>query len=186
MEEGMSNYAEYRVKKENTAVDTIKRFFLILAWVIFAILPVLIGLSSTNLTAVIYIFPVTCMVSIPFGRHTFKMTYIEYEYAVVTGVMRFDIVNGAMKRKSWFEAKIGDMSLLAPYEGAALKQAELAMEKAVHVYKAISSMESPDLYVGLYKNEKGEECVVLFEAINKFLKIAKFYNRNTVVKQVRY
>ena len=182
----MSNYAEHRVKKETTSADIIKRFFLIFAWVIFAVLPVLVGLSSTNLFAIIWLFPVTCMISIPFGRHTVKTTYIEYEYAVVTGVMRFDIVNGAMKRKSWFEAKIGDMSLLAPYEGANQKQADMAMEKAAHVYKAISSMESPDLYVGLYKNEKGEECVVLFEAITKFLKIAKFYNRNTVVKQVRY
>jgi len=187
MEDGMANYAEYRVSKVSKPIDVIMRIGLIFSWILIALAPVLIGLSSTSLTGIIWIFPVTAALAVPFGRHTFRMTYIEYEYAVVSGVMRFDIINGASKRKPWFEVRIGDMTLLAPFQGGYKMQAEQVMEdKNAKVYFAVSSLESPDIYVGIYRNEKGEECIVLFEAINKMLKIAKFYNRNTVVEKVRF
>jgi hypothetical protein len=184
MDEGMSNSAEFRVAKKSTGTDSLKRFFIVLVWYMPAILFLVIGLASINFKWVIYLIPVAMVIAIPFSRHNYKRSFIEYEYALVSGTMRFDIVYGSDQRKEWFNAKISDMTLFAPYEGDYKAKADAV--QAVNKYEAISSYESPDLYCGVYKNESGEQCVVIFEATNKLLKLASFYNRNAVVKKVRY
>lgn len=180
----MTNYTEYRVIKRSDSKDIIKRFFLVIAWCMLPMVFIIVGLSSTNLTWMIYLFPIGMIIAIPFGRHTFKATYKEYEYALVAGVMRFDIIDGTMKRKEWFEAKLGDMTMVAPYEGEYKTKADSF--NADIRYEAISSFDSPDIYFGTYRTEDGNQCIVFFEATNKLLNLGKFYNRNIVIKQVRF
>lgn len=184
MDTGMANYTEYRVEKHTTSKDVWKRVFLTIAWFMLPMIFIIIGLSSTNLTWMVYLFPIGVIIAIPFGRHTLKMTYKEYEYALVSGVMRFDIIDGTMKRKEWFEAKLGNMTMMAPYEGEYKAKAD-AVNADIR-YEAISSFDSPDIYFGIYNNEEGKQCIVFFEATNKLINLAKFYNRNVVVKQVRF
>lgn len=180
----MTNYTEYRVSKRTESKDIVKRFFLVIGWIILPLLFVIIGISSTSLTWMMYLFPIGVIIAIPFGRHTYKMTFKEYEYALVAGVMRFDIIDGTMKRKEWFEAKLGDMTTVAPYEGDYKAKAD-AVTADVR-YEAISSFDSPDIYFGTYRNAEGKECIIFFEATNKFLGLAKFYNRNIVIKKVTF
>lgn len=184
MDEGMTNYTEYKVVKKATGREKLNRFLLVLVWWLIPLVVIVLALSVKALAWMLWLTPVVVMLVIPFGRHTYKMTFIEYEYALVSGAMRFDIINGAAKRHEWFEARLSDMTLLAPYEGQYKEQADKVDAK--YRYVAISSYDSPDIYCGVYKNEDGEQCVVIFEATNKFINLAKFYNRNTVIKQVRF
>jgi len=184
MDDGMINYTEYSVDKKSTSKDTVRRLLLTMAWWMLPVMIIIVGLASTATTWVVFLFPIGMIIAIPFSRHTYKSSFIEYEYALVAGVMRFAIVNGAMKRKEWFEAKLGDMTMIAPYEGEYKTKAD-AMKPDI-TYEAISSFDSPDVYCGVYRNEDGKDCMVYFEATAKLLKLAKFYNRNIVIKEVRY
>ena len=184
MDDGMINYTEYSIEKKSTGSDTVKRLLKTMAWWLLPVGFIIVGLASTATTWVVFLFPIGMIIAIPFSRHTYKASFLEYEYALVAGVMRFAIVNGAMKRKEWFEAKLGDMTTVAPYEGDYKTKADSA--KVDITYEAISSFESPDVYFGIYKNEEGKDCIVYFEATNKLLKLAKFYNRNIVIKEVRF
>lgn len=184
MDEGMTNYMEYRVAKNTTARDRLKRFIIIFGWSILPLMLIIVGLAVKPLTVLIYMTPVGVMIAIPFGRHQYHMSFIEYEYALVAGVIRMDKIYGSIKRKPWFEAKLSDMTLLAPYEGGYKTKAD-AFQADIR-YEAASSLDSPDVYVGTYRNEEGNQCVLFFEATNKFINLAKFYNRNIVVKQTRF
>jgi hypothetical protein len=184
MDESMTNYAEYRVEKKSTSKDFWKRILIGFAWFMLPMMFIIVGLSSTSLTWAVYFFPIGVIIAVPFGRHNVKATFKEYEYALVAGVMRFDIIDGTMKRKEWFEAKLGDMNMIAPYEGDYKTKAD-AVTADIR-YEAISSFASPDVYFGTYRNEEGKQCIVFFEATNKLLSLAKFYNRGIVIKQVRF
>jgi len=184
MDESMTNYAEYRVEKKSTASDIGKRMLIGFAWFMLPMIFIIVGLSSTSLTWMVFLFPIGVIIAVPFGRHNVKATFKEYEYALVAGVMRFDIIDGTMKRKEWFEAKLGDMTIIAPYEGEYKAKADSI--SAEIRYEAISSFDSPDVYFGAYRNDEGKQCIVFFEATNKLLNLAKFYNRGIVIKQVRF
>ncbi len=176
-----SNYFEYCVEVKNEGALRLKRFLLVLAYilfpvVLFSVLCLLrlyvLGCFTVILTAILCFF-------------TWRYVQIEYEYIVVKGEMSFSKIFGRRSRREFLKVRIQDMSMLAPYKDSYKARADLIGKK----YFAVSSMKSPDIYAAIFKEgKKNEQAVVLFEATSKFVHLAKFYNSAIVVDnpELRY
>ncbi len=164
-----ANYFEYCVQAKPEGTLRIKRALLISAYVLFPI--VFFALLCMLKLYVLGCFTVLFTAIICF--YTWRYVQIEYEYTIVKGEMTFARIYGRRSRKNFLSVRIQDMSLIAPYRDEYKRRADAVQEK----HFAVSSMRSPDIYVGLYTNEKSKKtAAVFFEATEKMVRIAKFYN----------
>ncbi len=176
-----ANYFEYCVEAKSEGTLRVKRILLILAYILVpvAFFTLLCFLKLYVLGCFIVLFTaILCF-------FTWRYVQIEYEYIVVKGEMSFSKIFGRQSRREFLKVRIQDMSLLAPYKDEYKARADAAEKK----YFAVSSMKSPDIYVGIFKEGKSREnSVIFFEATSKFVKLAKFYNSAVTVDnpELRY
>lgn len=169
-----ANYFEYCVEAKNEGSLKLKRTFLIALYILFPLVfftllcylkLFVLGCFIVLFTAIIWFF-------------TWRYVQIEYEYRVVKGEMTFAKIYGRKSRREFLEVRLQDMSLVAPYKDEYKNRADACEIK----HYAVSSMSSPDIYVGLYTDEKTKKsAAVFFEATSKFVKLAKFYNSSATV-----
>lgn len=176
-----ANYFEYAVVAANEGKLKLKRVLLVIAYILIPI--AFLSLCIATKLIPLGFFTALIAVAVPF--FTWRYVQLEYEYQIAKGEMRFSKIYGGKSRREFLKVRIQDMSLIAPYNDEYKAKADAANVK----YYAVSSMSSPDVYFGLFKNEKTKETsVVFFEAIPKFVKISKFYNSSATVdsKTLRY
>lgn len=170
-----ANYFEYCVEAKNEGKLKLKRILLILAYILFPIIffsilcmfkLYVLGCFIVLFTAIIWFF-------------TWRYVQIEYEYQIVKGEMTFSKIYGRKSRREFLKVRLQDMSLIAPYKDEYKTRADAAENK----YYAVSSMSSPDVYVGIFTDEKTKKTsAVFFEATAKTVKLAKFYNSSVTVE----
>ena len=170
-----ANYFEYCFEAKNEGKLKFKRILLILAYILFPIILFsvlcmfklyVLGCFIVLFTAIIWFF-------------TWRYVQIEYEYQIVKGEMTFSKIYGRKSRREFLKVRIQDMSLIAPYKDEYKSRADAAENK----YYAVSSMSSPDVYVGIFTDEKTKKTsAVFFEATAKMVKLAKFYNSSVTVE----
>ncbi len=83
------------------------------------------------------------------------------------------------------EMKIKDFSTVAPYNDPEYRRQFDAMG-IKNVLNHSSSPSHPNVYYGVYKNESGEDCAILFDMIDKTMGIFEYYNKNTVVAELHF
>ncbi|HPE95439.1 MAG TPA: hypothetical protein PLT66_05185, partial [Bacillota bacterium] len=124
------------------------------------------------------------MVSVIYFWYFSHYTKIEYEYVISSATFRMESILAQRKRSVLFETPIKDIEKLVPYAGNKSTYEASDIEKKIF---CASSINSPDLYICVYRDESGKKTAALFDATNKALSIFKFYNSSaTVIKQVRY
>ncbi len=170
-----ANYFEYSVEAKNEGRLKLRRFLLIIGYILFPIVffavlarfkLYVLGCFAVLFTAILVFF-------------TWRYTQIEYEYQIVKGEMTFSKIYGRKSRKDCLKVRMQDMSLIAPYDEKNKASADAVENK----FYFVSSMNSPDIYFGLFKNEKsGAISAVFFEATAKTVKLAKFYNSSATVE----
>ncbi|MFA6948147.1 MAG: hypothetical protein WCQ72_04135 [Eubacteriales bacterium] len=180
MDDGVINTAEHRVRKKVEGVYRLKRILVRTGLILFPLIPLLLGASVKVLSPLLWMTPVFLLVDVFILRYFFRYVDIEYEYAVVSGSLRVDIVYGNERRKSWLEVKFKDMSVIAPYSGEYTSAADDPSIK--NRYEAVSSLTAPDCYYGTFNDDSGERSVIFFEPTNKILSLAKLYNKSTVIR----
>jgi hypothetical protein len=176
-----ANYFEYSVEAKVEGKLKLKRMLLIALYILFPVVfftilcmvkLFMLGCFLVLFTAILWFF-------------TWRYVQIEYEYQIVKGEMTFAKVYGGKSRREFLKVRIQDMSIVAPYNDEYKARADAADVK----YYAVSSMSSPDVYFGLFKDEKTKETsVIFFEATSKMVKLSKFYNSSATVesKTLRY
>lgn len=83
------------------------------------------------------------------------------------------------------EMKIKDFEKIAPYNDPTYR-AEFDKLGIKNVINHSSSPSNPNVYYGIYTNEAGEKCAILFDMIDKTLGIMTYYNKNTVVTELHF
>lgn len=182
MDQGMTNYAEYRVMKKVEGTYRLKRNLYKTAFAVLPFATIIIGLSIQPI--LLWLTPVFVMIAIMLGRQLYRYFQIDYEYSVLMGQIKVEYVYGNVRRRNMIEARFRDMSVIAPYEGEHKAKADAPDIKKR--YEAISSFSSPNVYFGTFTNEEGERSVLFFEATNKILSLARLYNPSVVMKKVTY
>lgn len=175
-----SNY-EYVVAQKNEGKWRVRRLGLVFLYIAFVIGWFVFGFIS-NLFPLMALIPVTLWILVFF---TWRYVNVEYEYAVVSGIVTFSNIYGNKSRRTVKEFAIRDCSLIAPLSESADKIRAFAPECTIN---ALSSAEAEDAYVALFADaNSGKHIAVCFEATEKMLKICRFYNSScTVVKSVKY
>ncbi len=175
------NYFEYSVEAKSEGKLKLKKLIMLTSYIL---------VPAVFLTVVIWtgLIPLgffTALIAVAYPFFTWRYVKPEYEYTIAKGEMTFSRVYGGKSRKDFLKVRIQDMSLIAPYNDEYKARSDEVNEK----YYCVSSMSSPDVYFGLFKNEKTKKTsAVFFEATAKMVKLAKFYNGSATVesKNLRY
>jgi hypothetical protein len=128
------------------------------------------------------LIPVTLWIIIYF---TWRYVKPDYKYTIAQGDMTFTISYGKKKKptKPKTSFKVSSAVAIAP-------KAELADAirefHPKHIYSAVPSVKSTDVYAALYENGAGERFVFYFVATAAALKLLRFLNSKTVVTKTTY
>lgn len=184
----MEFLCEYTVDRKKEGLYRFAKPLIISLWFIVPIIVIIIGfvvggtfgnLGGLAYATVFIVPPLTAGLAKFFGPSTTAFADVAYEYSISAGEMSFAKIYGDRYRKEWFGLKIADMEKCAPYTLDA--QRELENERFDRIYKAASSVNAEHLYYAIYRNDKGERCLMYFEVIQKSLKMIKSYFHATVM-----
>jgi len=179
MEESI-NYAEYTVEKKPEGKNLQKRIFMIGLYVLaFAAICVVISLTQGAGAVWGGVFFVLLVALIWF---TWRLVKEERKYEVVNAKLKIQELNGSGKGKVVFENLVSEFTVIAPMTA----EYEAQFKNADEILDFRGNSKSPDSYFARLEKD-GKTTVVCFEAINKMLKVMKFYNsKGTVVTVVRH
>lgn len=173
------NYAEYTVDQRSEGGHRRKRILLITLYTVFCVG----GLAF--FVGVLKLWPVGAIIPLlTFILHglTWRYAQLEHKYEVVNAKLRVSEIYGRKKQVTVFENFVSEFSIIAPMTDEYREQ----WEKADRILDYRGSKKSTDSYFARLEKD-GSSTVVYFEAINKMLKVMKFYNaKATVVTEMRY
>lgn len=176
-----TNFAEYTVEKKCEGTYRLKRILLKIAlWLpLFLLSAIFIVL---NIPVWVILVPVYPLIWMKILKPVFyPYVYIEYEYTIASGSMRFAEVLGKCKRREKLDILISDMETIAPYNEQYRAAADAS--DIVNRYEFVSTMKAPEIYFATFE-EDGEKSVVFFQPTNKALGLLRFHNRAAVVTKV--
>ena len=163
------NYFEYNVEKKADGKTKLQRFGIFLIDIVLLIVLFIVVPSSLILISF-------CGFAMIFAILTFflyKKTQVEFEYEIAGGEITMAKVYGGRSRKTLFSKKISAFSIIAPYTEEAFKE---SAKGELKIYNCLSSPDAIDQYFGLFEDENGNKCAVIFQAPKKAVSIMRFYN----------
>ncbi len=178
MEESV-NYAEYTVEQKAEGKNLRKRIALIVLYLFFGL-----GVTGFFLFVVKFwpigsIMPILTVILVGL---TWRYAALEHKYEVVNAKLRISEIYGRKKQEMVFENLVSEFSLIAPMTD----EYKDKYAKADKILDYRGSKTSPDSYFARLEKDN-KTTVVYFEAVNKMLKVMKFYNsRATVITEMRY
>lgn len=177
-----TNFVEYSVEQKPEGKYLARKILLIGFYVVFAaVYFFMLTLGPVKIPMLIALLPLFLWIIIFF---TWRYAAVEHEYTIVSGTMRLAEVYGNKTHKTIIEVKIKDMSVIAPWNEEAKAKLPAGISKT---YNMLPSKSSPDAYYAVCGIEGGQKILILFDAIEKALKIMKFYNSAAiVVTKTRY
>lgn len=150
-------------------------------------------LGRAGLLAVVAAFVVVCfitfppvaivaMVLLPVILTLWKKFNCDFKYVIEGASITFYYVYFASKKpKEILKVIIKDFHEVAPR--TAESDAKIKADGYNKVYMFASSSNAVDQYYATFE-QNGEKCVVYFEAVEKSLKLLRYYNSNTIVTVV--
>lgn len=180
---GSSNYAEYVVAKKVEGQYKMQRILMLLSYAgVFALLlaMVIIFNNITHLGILaIPLFALAPSAAWMLYFFTWPIVSIEYSFTVDASVLTVEKVMGGKRKVKLFEAKVKELSLIAPYDEEYSKEAdEFAADNRV---EAVPSMDCCDLYFALHTDDAGKKTIIFFQATAQSLKALKYYNSSAIV-----
>lgn len=174
------NYAEYTVEKKPEGKNLQKRILLIGLYLLaLAVVVLLITLTQGGMAVAGGVLFVLIVALVWF---TWRLVKEERKYEVINAKFKIQELNGSGKGTVVFENLVSEFSIIAPMTDEYKDQ----WSKADKILDCRGSRKSPDSYFARLEKD-GKTTVVYFEAINKMLKVMKFYNsKGTVVTTMRY
>ncbi|NLL05535.1 MAG: hypothetical protein GX270_07065 [Clostridiaceae bacterium] len=94
---------------------------------------------------------------------------VEYEYSITNGDIDIDKIINQKKRKHLYSTRCKDIELMAKLSSSKYNE---SIAKAPLIIKAISSMDSPEVYFAVI-NSNGKKVTLYFEPNEKMLKSLK-------------
>lgn len=159
---------EYTVSKKVEGKYRLHRLLMILAYIVFGG-AFFFGLFLAHLYPLMAFSVLVEWIAIYF---TWRYVSIEYRYETLSGGIKFFTIYGGKTKREDLSLRIKDFDEIGAYNS------DVAARSFDMKYSYLSSDSKQDAYYATFKNNDGKECIVLFEAIDRSLKIFKFYNSN--------
>lgn len=174
------NYSEYTVEQKAEGKNLRKRVLFITGYLVFGL-----GLSGFFLFGPVKIWPIGSILpilTVILIGMTWRYAQLEHRYEVANAKFRVSEIYGRKRMETVFENLVSEFSIIAPMTDEYKDQ----WANADKILDYRGSKNSPDSYFARLEKD-GKTTVVYFEAINKMLKVMKFYNsKGTVVTTMRY
>ncbi len=188
----MDFLCEYTVQRKKEGLYRFAKAGIIALWILIPIAVIIIGFSVASndgiwvlgYATVVVVPPLAFFLAKGFYPATAAFAEVDYEYTIASGEMSVAKIFGNRFRREWFNLKISDMERCAPYNADA--QREISAQSFDKVYMAASSMDAKQLYYAIFRNSRGEYCIMYFEVIKKSLKMIKTYFPSTVMSSLEY
>ncbi len=192
---------EHLVEKKPEGTYKMQRRLMALAYCVVPILVIVLLASFMGWASFVFV-PIFFVLARPVFYGTWR--YVNYQQCYEirnAGTMRFTHYYGKKFKtdkgdehadehkaeKFILEMKIKDFEMIAPYNVQPYRGDfdALGIPEA-RIINHTSSPSHPNIYYGVYTNEAGEKCAILFDMIEKSLGIISYYNRKTVVTELHY
>jgi len=173
------NSIEFTMKKKEDGKTRLTRAWIFIACIMpFLILTMFLMRFATQF---IVITAPAIILTIYLCWYTRRFTRIEYEYVIVSGDFSVSAIYDNLSRKDLIKnIKIKDMHKIVPYH---TNEPLLEAPEINQVLQYCSELADPDLYIGIYDDEKRGRTAVIFNTSRKLVQIMKFYNGlNVIVK----
>lgn len=165
------NFYEYVTSPKKQPKFRLKRTLMLLAYVAYVAAFMIAGFATGLLVPLLALVPLTTWILVWF---TWRYVAVEYEYSFVGGMMVLSYIYGGKSRKKVAEIRIKDMTLIAPFEGEYIAEAEkYAPEKTIDF---TSNLQRDDVYFALYETADARRGILYFEVTDQTIRIMKYYN----------
>lgn len=184
----MEFLCEHVVSRRKEGLYRFAKPAIIAAWIAVPVVIIIICLGSALafdldfLWISVFMIPLFAWLAVKIGPITAAYGEVAYEYSIVSGEVEFAKIYGDRFRRKWFTVKFADMETVAPYSGIYTDKADrVTYDK---IYKAVSSLDAPNVYFGTWTDDRGRNCILFMEMIPKSLKMARSYNHTTVMTKL--
>ncbi len=180
----MDFICEHVVERKKEGAYRFAKHLIVGAWFLVPTLIIIVCMALINtfqldfLWFSIFLIPLFAFLGLKIGPITCAYGEVSYEYSIVSGEAEFAKIYGDRFRKTWFKVKLSELETVAPYTGLYAEKAD--REAYDRIYRAVSSINAPNVYYGIWTDEDGKRCLLFMEMIPKSLKMMRSYNRNTV------
>lgn len=172
------NLYEYVTSPKKQTSFRVKRTLMILGYIVYDIALLIVGLATPLFVPMMALIPLSTWILVWF---TWRYVSVEYEYSFAGGMMILSYVYGGRSRKKIAEIRIKDMTMIAPFEGDYVKEAEkYAPERTLDF---TSDLQRDDVYFALYETADARRGILYFEATEQTLKIMRYYNSMALVRR---
>ena len=170
------NLYEYVVSPKKQPIFRLKRALMVLGYIVYVVALLIVGFTTRLLVPMMALVPLSTWILVWL---TWRYVAVEYEYSLAGGFMTLNKIYGGRSRKKVAEIRIKDMSMIAPFDGDYIKEAErYAPERTVDF---TSDLQKPEVYFALYETEDKRRGILYFEATDQALRILRYYNSQAVV-----
>ncbi|MBQ7398188.1 MAG: hypothetical protein IJW09_05120 [Clostridia bacterium] len=166
---------EYVTSPKKQASYKLKRMLMILAYVVYVVALLIVGFTTRLFVPMMALVPLSTWIIVWL---TWRYVSVEYEYSMTGGIMTLNKIYGGRSRKKVADIRIKDMTLIAPFDGEYITQAErYAPERTVDF---TSDLQKPEVYIALYETEDKHRGILYFEVTDQALRILRYYNSQAV------
>ncbi len=172
------NLYEYVTSPKKQTSFRIKRLLMLLGYVVYVVALLTVGFTTRLLVPMLALVPLSTWILVWL---TWRYVAVEYEYSFAGGMMVLSYIYGGKSRKKIAEIRIKDMSMIAPFEGDYIKEAEkYAPERTIDF---TSDLQRDDVYFALYETADARRGILYFEATDQTLKIMRYYNSMALIRR---
>lgn len=111
---------------------------------------------------------------------SWKQTYVEYEYSIISGVFFLARIYGKTRRKEIFEADLHDAVIIAPFNEIYCEKAEKCEPN--DIFYAISSRKAENSWFIIFEESGETKTLILFEADERAISTLRHYCPRVTVK----
>lgn len=173
------NNVEFTMKRKDNAKTRLQRFGIVFGCVL-AVIIILAVIGSIAVNFVYVAVPALFTLSIFACWYLLRFTRVEYEYVINGGDFAISAIYDNVSRKDLMETKVKEMQKVVPYQS---NEPLLTAPDINKVLYYCSDLQHPDLYIGIFDDEKKGRVAVVFNTSRKLVQIMKFYNAlNVTVK----
>lgn len=105
--------------------------------------------------------------------YLWRFASIEYEYTIMGGEISFEVVYGRRQRKHFYSAKLNRVEKLAALNGKKVTKEDF--QGVTREVFCASTMNNPNTWYAIVKEENGEKTLLFFEVTTKAEKTLRFY-----------
>lgn len=184
----MDFLCEHVVERKKEGLYRFKRAGIFAAWIIIPLFIVIACMALSSLDGLIFLrfsiflIPLFVWLGLKLAPITLAYGSEAYEYSISSGEMTVSKIYGDRFRRDWVTLNLTKLEACAPYTPAYNSDAENGSFR--QIYRAVSTMNAPNVYFAIFRDEQEKPCLLFFEATKKSLKMIKHYYPQTVMTNI--